>query len=82
MESWRQVQAKALVTGQAFMDGGKLRVAFKLFDVNSGQMLASASPWRRRSKAARRLAHRISDQIYKALTGFEGVLRHARRLHR
>jgi TolB protein len=71
MESWRQVQAKALVTGQAFMDGGKLRVAFKLYDVNSGQMLASqslaASP-----KAARRLAHRISDQIYKALTGFEG----------
>jgi TolB protein len=71
MESWRQVQAKALVTGQAYMDGGKLRVAFKLFDVNSGQMLASqslaASP-----KVARRLAHRISDQIYKALTGFEG----------
>lgn len=71
LESWRQVQAKALVTGQAYMDGGKLRVAFKLFDVNSGQMLASqslaASP-----KVARRLAHRISDQIYKALTGFEG----------
>ena len=56
---------------ESFMDGGKLRVSFKLFDVNSGQMLASqslaASP-----KAARRLAHRISDQIYKALTGFEG----------
>ena len=71
MASWRQVQAKALVTGQAFMDGGKLRVSFKLYDVNSGQMLASqslaASP-----KVARRLAHRISDQIYKALTGFEG----------
>ena len=71
LDSWRQVQAKALVTGQAYMDGGKLRVAFKLFDVNSGQMLASqslaASP-----KVARRLAHRISDQIYKALTGFEG----------
>ncbi len=69
--SWRQVQARGLVTGQAFMEGGKLRVAFKLFDVNSGQLLASqslaASP-----KVARRLAHRISDQIYKALTGFEG----------
>ena len=71
MESWRQAQAKALVTGQVYMDGGKLRVAFKLFDVNSGQMLASqslaASP-----KVARRLAHRIADQIYTALTGFEG----------
>jgi TolB protein len=71
LASWKQVQAKALVTGQVYMDGGKLRVAFKLFDVNSGQMLASqslaASP-----KVARRLAHRISDQIYKALTGFDG----------
>ena len=71
LQSWKQVQARALVTGQVFMDGGKLRVAFKLFDVNSGQMLASqslaASP-----KVERRLAHRISDQIYKALTGFEG----------
>ena len=54
MSSWRQVQARAVVTGQAYMDGPKLRVAFKLFDVNSGQMLASqslaASP-----KLARRL---------------------------
>jgi TolB protein len=71
MGSWRQVQARALVTGQAYMDGGKIKVAFKLFDVNSGQLLASqtlaASP-----KVARRLAHRISDQIYQALTGFDG----------
>jgi TolB protein len=71
MEAWRQIKAKALVTGQAFLDGGKLRVAFKLYDVNSGQLLASqslaASP-----KVARRLAHRMSDQIYQALTGFEG----------
>ncbi len=71
MASWRQVQVKALVTGQAYMDGGKLRVAFKLYDVNSGQLLASQS-LAATPKVARRLAHRISDQIYKALTGFEG----------
>jgi TolB protein len=71
MASWRQVQAQALVTGQAFMDGGKLRVSFKLFDVNSGQMLVSQS-LAAGPKLSRRLAHRISDQIYKALTGFEG----------
>jgi TolB protein len=71
MGSWRQVQAKALVTGQAYMDGGKIRVSFKLFDVNSGQMLASQS-LAGSPNVIRRLAHRISDQIYTALTGFEG----------
>ena len=68
---WRQIKARALVTGSVVNEGGKIRVTFKLFDVNSGQLLASqnlaASP-----KLARRLAHRVSDQIYKALTGFEG----------
>ncbi len=68
---WRQVQAKALVTGQVSSVGGKLQVSFKLFDVNSQQLLAgqsfAASP-----KNARRIAHRISDMIYKALTGYDG----------
>jgi TolB protein len=68
---WRQVQAKALVTGQAYVDGGKVRVEFKLFDVNSQQMLAgqqfTASP-----KSARRIGHLISDIIYKKLTGIDG----------
>ncbi|MFT3671021.1 Tol-Pal system beta propeller repeat protein TolB [Aestuariivirga sp.] len=71
MASWRQVQAQALVTGQAYMDGGKLRVSFKLYDVNSGQLLASQS-LAAGPKLSRRLAHRISDQIYEALTGFDG----------
>ncbi len=70
-EAWRGIKARALVTGSVANEGGKVRVTFKLFDVNSGQMLASqslaASP-----KLARRLAHRVADQIYKALTGFDG----------
>ena len=32
---WRQIQAKALVTGQVFMEGGKLRAEFRLWDVES-----------------------------------------------
>jgi TolB protein len=70
-DAWRGIKARALVTGLVANEGGKVRVTFKLFDVNSGQMLASqslaASP-----KLARRLAHRVADQIYKALTGFDG----------
>jgi TolB protein len=68
---WRQVQAKALVTGQVSMDGGKMVVAFKLYDVNAQQTIVgqsfTASP-----KSSRRIAHKIADQIYKALTGYEG----------
>jgi TolB protein len=70
-DAWRGIKARALVTGSVANEGGKIRVTFKLYDVNSGQLLASqslaASP-----KLARRLAHRVSDQIYQALTGFDG----------
>ncbi len=69
--SWRQVKSKALVTGQVSTSGGKMTVAFKLFDVNSQQLLAgqsfTASP-----KNARRIAHKIADLIYQSLTGYEG----------
>lgn len=69
--SWQQIKARALVAGQVTNEGGKIRVAFKLYDVDSGQMLVSqslaASP-----KLARRLGHRVADQIYQALTGFDG----------
>jgi TolB protein len=69
--NWQQAGARALVVGSVVPEGGKIRVSFKLYDVNAGQVLISqdlaASP-----KLARRLAHRVADQIYKAMTGFEG----------
>jgi TolB protein len=69
--SWRQVQAKALVTGQAFMEGGKMRVEFRLWDVNTTQQLA-AQQFTTSPKNARRIGHMIADIIYKALTGIDG----------
>ena len=68
---WRQIQAKALVTGQVFVDGGKIRAEFRLWDVNTQQQLAAqqftASP-----KNVRRIGHLIADVIYKSLTGIDG----------
>ena len=69
--SWRQIQAKALVTGQAFMDGGRMRVEFRLWDVNTQQQLA-AQQFTTSPKNARRIGHMISDIIYKAMTGIDG----------
>jgi TolB protein len=70
-EDWRQIQAKALVTGQVFNDGGKIQVEFKLFDVNSQKQLA-AQQFTTSPKNLRRIGHLVSDAIYKALTGIDG----------
>lgn len=69
--SWRQIEAKALVTGQVFLDGGKMRVEFRLWDVNTQQQLA-AQQFTTSPKNARRIGHMISDIIYKAMTGIDG----------
>jgi TolB protein len=68
---WQQIQAKALVTGQVYVDGGKIRVEFKLFDVNSQQQIA-AQQFSTSPKNLRRIGHLTSDVIYKALTGIDG----------
>src|SRR2546430_7249001 len=50
---WRQIQAKALVTGVATLEGGRLRAQFRLWDVGAQQQIAAyeftTSPknWRR-----------------------------------
>jgi TolB protein len=69
--SWQQVQAKALVVGQVSQGGGKITVAFKLYDVATQQMLTGTS-FTAPAKVSRRMAHKISDMVYKQLTGYEG----------
>jgi TolB protein len=68
---WRQIQAKALIIGQAVSAGGKVQVSFKLFDVNA-QTMRTGQTFAASPKNARRIAHRIADMIYKELTGYEG----------
>ncbi len=69
---WKLINAQALVSGAVIQQpDGRLRVEFRLWDVfgeaqMEGQALtASASGWRR-------IAHKISDAIYKRITGEEG----------
>ena len=68
---WRQIKAKALVTGQAYIEGGKIRVEFRLWDTNSQQQLA-AQQFTTTVKNSRRIGHLISDVVYKAMTGIDG----------
>lgn len=69
--SWQQIKSKALVTGQTYLEGGKLRVEFRLWDVNTQQQLA-AQQFTTTPKNARRIGHMIADVIYKQMTGFDG----------
>ena len=68
---WRQIQAKALVTGRTYIEGGRMRVEFRLWDVNTQQQLA-AQQFTTTTRNTRRIGHKISDVIYKALTGIDG----------
>ncbi|CAN5420372.1 Tol-Pal system beta propeller repeat protein TolB [soil metagenome] len=68
---WRQIQAKALVTGQIIPEGGRIKAQFRLWDVGAQQQLA-AFEFTTSAKSWRRLGHLISDKIYKAMTGIDG----------
>jgi TolB protein len=70
--NWKLVQSQYLITGVTSTDpDGRIRVDFRLWDVNLGQQImgqqfiAPAENWRR-------VGHKISDAVYQRLTGESG----------
>lgn len=70
-EDWRLINAHALVTGKAFIEGDTIKVEYKLYDIFAEKMLDSKI-FTTSVKNWRRIAHMVSDAIYERLTGEQG----------
>lgn len=68
-EDWKAINAQALITGAVRVEGGKVVVKFRLFDVFAGQPLGDGMQFDASTGNWRRAAHKAADQVYARLTG-------------
>lgn len=66
---WRVINADALITGSVNIQGDKLILQFRLFDVFAQKALGEGLQFQASIGNWRRMAHKISDAVYSRLTG-------------
>lgn len=72
-QDWKLLRSEGLLVGQmSQLPSGDYEVQFQLFDVYNGAQLVGRR-YQVPARGLRRLAHQISDEVYKALTGEAGV---------
>src|SRR5580704_12736572 len=70
-DSWKAINAQALVTGRVARDSARLHAEFRLWDVQTGQQ-ATGQQYTTDANNWRRVAHLIADAIYSKITGAGG----------
>jgi TolB protein len=68
---WKQINADALVTGTISSDGDKVRLDFRLWDVQ-GEAQMTGKEFNSTESNWRRVAHLLADEVYKRITGEDG----------
>ncbi|MFC0280671.1 Tol-Pal system beta propeller repeat protein TolB [Falsigemmobacter intermedius] len=71
-QDWRAINAEALITGAVSVQGSKLVVKFRLFDVASGQQMGEGLQFAGTTQSWRRMAHKVADAVYARITGESG----------
>jgi TolB protein len=69
--AWREIKTEALVIGRGRVQDSRLRVEFRMWDV-SGESQMLGLEFASADENWRRIAHKVSDAIYKRLTGEDG----------
>ena len=69
---WRAINAQALITGAVSVQGERLTVKFRLFDVFSGQQMGEGLQFAGTTTTWRRMAHKVADAVYARITGEGG----------
>lgn len=69
--AWRAISSQALVVGRGRIQDSRLRVEFRMWDV-SGESQMLGLEFASTDENWRRIAHKVSDAIYRRLTGEDG----------
>ncbi|MFS4582283.1 Tol-Pal system beta propeller repeat protein TolB [Phaeobacter sp. C3_T13_0] len=69
---WKAVNAQALITGALSINGNRLTVRFRGYDVFAENELGTGLQFSGTTDGWRRMAHKVADVIYSRITGESG----------